>query len=174
MSAPHPSSPRSPSHHPHNITPCSLSSPALGILRLPSSSPISPVSRGTAWPAPTFGRREHGGGQLALLRLQVPQGEPARVPAGDHRHQVVRVAHVARRCRGLQHGQPEGQTGGGNVRAALAPVPLPRRRWGEEGAASRRPPPHAAFESLLLLHTCGGSQAVCAAHGHGDQSLSPT
>lgn len=27
---------------------------------------------------------EHGGGQLALLRLQVPQGEPARVPAGDH------------------------------------------------------------------------------------------
>lgn len=42
MSAPHPSSPRSPSHHSHNITPRSLCSPALGILQLPSTSPSSP------------------------------------------------------------------------------------------------------------------------------------
>lgn len=31
----------------------------------------------------TFGGSEHGGGQLALLRLDVAEGEPSRVAIGD-------------------------------------------------------------------------------------------
>lgn len=44
----------------------------------------------------TFSGGEHGGGQLTLLRLQVPQREPARVPAGNDGDAMVRVAHIPR------------------------------------------------------------------------------
>ena len=54
----------------------------------------------------TFSGGEHGGGQLTLLGLQVSQGEPAGIPAGNHGDAVVGVAHVPRSARRLQHRQP--------------------------------------------------------------------
>lgn len=43
----------------------------------------------------TFSGGEHGGGQLTLLRLQVSQREPARVPARNDGDAVVRVTHIS-------------------------------------------------------------------------------
>lgn len=93
--------------------------------------PITPIpgSCSDSSSPPTFGCREHGGGQLALLRLQVPQGEPAWVPAGDHRDQVMGVSHIAGRGCGLQHRQPEGQTGEGNIRPQLSTSIAPFSPW---------------------------------------------
>ena len=62
----------------------------------------------------TFGRSEHGGGQLTLLRLDVAQGEPARVAVGHHRNNVVGSRQVTGRGRRLQHRQPSAHRNGEN------------------------------------------------------------
>ena len=52
----------------------------------------------------TFSSREHRGGQLTLLGLDVAEREPARVSVGYHGYNVVRARQVTR---GLQDRQPE-------------------------------------------------------------------
>ena len=52
----------------------------------------------------TFSSREHCGGQLTLLGLDVAEREPARVSVGYHGYDVVRARQVTR---GLQDRQPE-------------------------------------------------------------------
>ncbi len=51
----------------------------------------------------TFGCSEHGGGQLALLGLDVAEDEPSWVTIGDDWYYMVRPGHVARMSHGFQH-----------------------------------------------------------------------
>lgn len=121
-------------------------------------------------PLPTFGCCEHGGGQLALLRLQVPQGEPAWVSAGDHRDEVVGVSHITGWCCGLQDRQPEGQMGGGNIRPQPSPSFSPSPRGAGEAAARLQLPAAPPLKGSCCHARVGAPEAACSTHGHGDQS----